>query len=203
MKTELPILYTFIRCPYAMRARLALAYANIEYEHREVELSNKPRHLLQISPKGTVPVLLLPDNTVLEQSLDIMRWAMPNKDSVNYDELISTNDNSFTKHLNHYKYPNRYPEDSKGVDFYLSKCEQFLQGLEQSLTESQFLFSNDLTLADLAIFPFVRQFSIVDLSWFESSPYPKLRNWLASISAMDIFSTAMQKFAPWVENEAP
>jgi len=202
MSNKLPVLYTLIRCPYAMRARLALAYAKINFEAREVDLKNKPAHLLKISPKGTVPVLLLPDNTVLEQSLDIMRWALPEftTDAV-MEALIAANDNSFTKSLNHYKYPNRYPDDPNSVQFYRSQCEDFLAPLEQRLAQTEFLFGDKLSLADLALFPFVRQFSIVDPDWFASAPYLQLRNWLATISSMELYNIAMLKHVLWVGDE--
>ena len=211
MGVNLPILYTFIRCPYAMRARLALAYAQIKYEPREVDLSNKPAHLLEISPKGTVPVLLLQDKTVLEQSLDIMRWALkqndpqglndyPEEELADMENLITANDTKFTKDLNHYKYPNRYPDDPNNIEFYRANCAKFIRPLEQRLSETKYLFGDKLSLADFAVFPFVRQFSIVDPNWFASAPFPQIRDWLENISNSQIFETTMQKFAPWVAN---
>lgn len=201
MSNNVGVLYTFIRCPYAMRARLALAYATVSYEHREVDLKSKPAHLLEISPKGTVPVLLLNDGTVIEQSLDIMRWALKEPESAQQaNDLINRNDNEFIKHLNHYKYPTRYPDDPNSIEFYRTEGERFLQTLEKHLNESIYLFGNNLSLADLAIFPFVRQFSIVEPEWFDKTPYTKLHVWLNSIKSQTFFNQAMQKFAVWKGN---
>ncbi len=203
-----PILYTFIRCPYAIRARLALAYANIQYEHREVDLANKPIELLDISPKGTVPVLLLPDGTILEQSLDIMRWAFAQNDpagwndyqqeiKIQIDKLIEMNDNEFKSNLDHYKYPDRFPDDPHDHEFYRFRCETFLTPLEARLSKHAFFFDNKPSLADLALFPFIRQFANVDPTWFEHSAYKDLDKWLERIGVSEIFEIAMHKHAVW------
>ncbi len=196
----LPILYSYRRCPYAMRARMALWAAQIQVEVREISLREKPAHLLQISPKGTVPVLQLPDGTVLEQSLDIMQWALMQNDPqgwLNADRdavqhLIAINDGDFKKALDRYKYPERYPEHSPA--FYREQGEQFLQVLETALQQHRFLVSDTASMADVAIFPFIRQFAAVDAAWFAASAYPGLRIWLESWLGSPLFAEIMQKF---------
>lgn len=193
---QLPILYTFIRCPWAMRARLALAFMNIAYESCEVDLKNKPAALLEVSPKGTVPVLVLPEGTVIDQSLDIMYWAMPQIDLQYKDEIeqiISINDSLFKDNINHYKYPTRYPEDKNSTEHYRFECEKILQPIEQRLSKHNFLINDKETVADLAVFPLIRQFSMVDSEWFAVAPYPNLRRWLETISNSNYFAIAMKK----------
>lgn len=201
----LPILYSYRRCPYAMRARMALWAAKIQVELREVSLREKPQHLLQISPKATVPVLQLADGTVLEQSLDIMRWALQQNDARGWlkgdmlmaDTLISGNDGEFKKALDRYKYPERYPEQS--ALFYREQGEQFLQRLEALLVEHRFLLGDSASMADVAIFPFIRQFAAVDAQWFGRSDYPRLREWLAGWVEGELFTQVMQKFPTYIE----
>jgi len=196
----LPILYSYRRCPYAMRARMAIWVANIQVEVREISLREKPAHLLQISPKGTVPVLQLPDCTVLEQSLDIMQWALAQNDPqgwLNADHeavnaLITSNDGDFKKALDRYKYPDRYPEHAQQV--YREQGEQFLQRVEDALGQHDYLLGDKPSMADVAIFPFIRQFAAVDAEWFASSAYPKLRVWLEGWLQSPLFETVMQKF---------
>ncbi len=202
----LPILYSFRRCPYAMRARLALCYAEQVVELREIVLRTKPAEMLQISPKGTVPVLQLPDGRVLEQSLEIMQWALAQQDSAQYwptalaqqqqiIQLITVNDGVFKAALDRYKYPNRYPEQD--ALFYRSQGEQFLQQLETRLKQQSYLCSNQASLADLAIFPFIRQFAQVDRLWFDQADYPYLQAWLAEWLESRWFIQVMQKFPVW------
>jgi glutathione S-transferase len=201
----LPILYSYRRCPYAMRARMALWAAQVQVELREVSLREKPQHLLQISPKATVPVLQLPDGTVLEQSLDIMQWALQQNDAQGWlsvdiaqaDALISANDGEFKKALDRYKYPDRYPERSPL--FYREQGEQFLQRLETALAAHRYLLGDAASIADVAIFPFIRQFAAVDSEWFSQSAYGNLRVWLAGWVESALFDEVMQKFATYVE----
>ena len=201
----LPILYSYRRCPYAMRARMALWAAQIQLEVREVSLREKPQHLLQISPKATVPVLQLPDETVLEQSLDIMHWALQQNDVQGWlggnvamaDTLIGVNDGEFKKALDRYKYPERYPEQS--ALFYRQQGEQFLQRLEALLSEHRFLLGDSASIADVAIFPFIRQFAAVDAEWFAQSDYVSLRAWLAGWVESALFDEVMQKFPAYIE----
>jgi len=212
----LPILYSFRRCPYAIRARMALAYAEITYELREISLKNKPKEMLKISPKGTTPVMQIFDASqnfiVLEESLDIMRWALQQNDPLHWgnlsdddlaiaDQLITTNDREFKQALDRYKYANRFPERSP--EFYRQQAEEFLQVLERKLCENnqsvncQFLIGDRQTLVDVAIFPFVRQFAYVDIEWFNSSSYLNLQRWLKWHESSALFELAMQKFPLW------
>lgn len=208
MSFEVPILYSFRRCPYAIRARLAIKISNTPVELREVKLSNKPAQMLACSEKGTVPVLHLPDNSVIDESLDIMRWALSQNDPNNWldgsaqekskiDHLIDINDNDFKQHLDHYKYFDRYPEHS--MEFYRAQAEDFLKILENNLTHTKNLIKDTVSLADIAIFPFIRQFAYVDKDWFDQSEYKKLRNWLNNFLKSPLFDEAMTKFSPWNE----
>ena len=207
-----------------MRARMAIRYSNIQVELREVALSNKPTALLQVSPKATVPVLVCPDGTVLDESLDIMHWALKLNDPQNWRHinpanaatnditssitsdtssdiasLISENDNHFKIHLDHYKYADRFPEHSPL--YYRQQAEVFLASLERRLNTHSFLLNESASLADTALFPFVRQFAHVDLNWFDSAPYPKLRNWLSNWQTSEIFLSIMHKHPGWDKHQ--
>lgn len=201
---SLPILYSYRRCPYAMRARMALKYAMVEVDIREITLRAKPSAMLAVSAKGTVPVLVLQDArtgviTVLEQSMDIMRWALRIQDksawlaadSVLTQQLITENDTSFKLALDKYKYAIRFPEQS--VADYRAQAEVFLHKLELLLSASPYLLNRQLTLADIAIFPFIRQFAAVDAVWFLTAPYPHLRSWLNKLVESDLFLSVMVK----------
>jgi glutathione S-transferase len=188
---------------------MALRYANVEVEIREISLRDKPSAMLQASPKGTVPVLVLQNGMVLEESLHIMRWALQQQDSADWqrlkqpalqqliDGLIVENDGAFKRALDRYKYPDRFPEQSQAE--YRAQGEVFLQLLEDRLNAETFLLGDRLSLADVAIFPFIRQFAAVDAAWFELSPYPKLRAWLATLVASDLFTSVMEKYPTWTE----
>jgi len=203
LENKLPALYTFRRCPYAIRARLAIKVSGIRVEEIEVKLSDKPAALIAISPKATVPVLHFADGTVIEESLDIMRWALalhdPDswlagraKDNEDTDTLINTNDTNFKQALDCYKYPDRFPEHTqqhyRDVD-----AAVFLGALETRLSETRFLFGNNITLADAAIFPFVRQYAAVDIDWFNASAYVALRGWHDAWQASALFQSVMRK----------
>lgn len=190
MQSQLPILYSFRRCPYAMRARLALDVSSQAFEVVEVALRDKPADMLRASPKGTVPVLIDTDGTVIDESLDIMLWALRRNDPEQWlapelDDLATMRslirhfDEHFKGHLDRYKYPNRFV----GADRELSRSEAVisLQLLESRLQSSSYLFGSRVALADMAIAPFVRQFSAVDLPWFASLPLPNTARWLAVI----------------------
>lgn len=202
----LPILYSYRRCPYAMRARMALRLAGIEVENREISLREKPAHMLQVSPKGTVPVLLLPDGKVIDESLEIMHWALKEHALLanihggaraTIFELISENDNPFKRALDAYKYPERYP--NKTQIQHRADGEVFLQKLENLLQDNLYLFSATPSLADIAIFPFVRQFTAVEASWFEIEPYPNLRIWLRTLVESELFFSIMEKQPTYIE----
>jgi len=206
----LPVLYSFRRCPYAMRARLALAVSKQPCELREVVLKNKPAEMLAASPKGTVPVLVLPGGEVLEESLDIMRWALARNDPAqwlsppagsldNMLALIAGNDGDFKRHLDRYKYPNRYPQESESdaAGFALkhrSEAARWLAQLDARLADG-WLMGTRASLADVAILPFVRQFAHTDADWFAAQPWPRLQSWLAAFEASDLFERVMIKYA--------
>lgn len=201
------VLYSYRRCPYAMRARMALAYAQIPVEIREISLREKPASMLAISPKGTVPVLKA-DDLVIEQSLEIMFWALQKSDPDQWlkssvlDEalqLIELNDGSFKALLDQYKYPERIKvSPSLTREAILEKAIQtFIAPLEQRLVSQPFLLGNQLTIADIAIFPFIRQFAMVDKDWFDSAPFPHLKKWLEFHLESPLFSGVMQKYPTW------
>ena len=209
MQTK-PVLYSFRRCPYAIRARMALEYASINCELREVKLSNKPQTMINISNKGTVPVLQLTDGSVIDESLDIMLWALEQTDpdqwlgveQKNTRLLIEKYDQEFTQYLDQYKYFQRYPEHSQL--YYREKAEIFIELLETNLQEHSgiALVSNRLTLVDVAIFPFIRQFAHVDWEWFSNSQYKNLISWLLKFEESELFLAVMNKHEPWQENES-
>lgn len=203
----LPILYSFRRCPYAMRARLALAVSGQTVELREVVLRNKPSELLAASTKATVPVLVLPNGQVAEQSLDIMRWALERHDPEGWLQaplgpvlaLIGGVDGSFKHHLDRYKYPGRYEEDSysRSLDEHKSAAGHIISEWNQRLAGQPYLFGARASLADMAIAPFVRQFAHVDTAWFAAQPWPQIQKWLADFENSALFSQVMQKYTPW------
>jgi len=208
MNASLPRLYTFRRCPYAMRARLALLFAKVPVELREITLKNKPEHMLAISPKGTVPVLQITEETTIEESLEIMMWALKqadpqglldNKSQSQAKSLIEQNDNEFKQWLDRYKYANRHPEMTQSE--YREKGEVFLQVLESLLTDNIYLLGDNPTIADIGIMPFVRQFAHVDREVFYNLPYPNLQRWLQHWLEHPLFVQAMTKFQPWQEGD--
>jgi glutathione S-transferase len=193
-----PLLYSFRRCPYAMRARMALAVSGIVYVIREVSLRAKPAALLAASPKGTVPVLVLPDGRVVDESLDIMRWALAQNDPEQWlapgaamRELIAVNDGPFKFHLDRMKYANRYPDSDPAL--HRVAATQLLTQLEPRLCKHAYLYGNTPTLADVAIFPFVRQFAHADAVAFANAPLPALQGWLARWETAGLFQAVMSK----------
>lgn len=194
-----PRLYTYRRCPYAIRSRLALYKAKIAYEPIEISLKHKSSEFLALSPKGTVPVLVDIDGAVIEESLEIMLWALSQHDPECWllnDEnasrkLIDENDFNFKKNLDRYKYADRFPEHSK--EYYRSECEIFLNLLNDKLQSNNYLMAERISLADAAIFPFVRQFSLVDEDWFLNSKYQELKKWLHNLINTQMFQEVMRK----------
>lgn len=220
MTSSIHRLYSFRRCPYAMRARLGLLFAELQVELREVTLKNKPAQMLAISPKGTVPVLQIfdftlestfestLDGTVIEESREIMLWALEQQDPQNLldakvlsqaNTLIEQNDNEFKHWLDRYKYADRHLEMTQLE--YRQQGEVFLQVLEELLTKNKYLLGDDISIADIGIMPFVRQFAHVDRDVFESLPYPYLQHWLQHWLAHPFFLQAMTKFQPWQEGD--
>jgi glutathione S-transferase len=195
--SDLPILYSFRRCPYAMRARMALLASEVPFELREVMLRDKPAAMLAASPKATVPVLVLPDGTVIDESLDIMRWALARNDPEEWragDDaaLIASFDGAFKHHLDRYKYPERHAADPvahRGAGL------SMLDTLERRLAGHANLHRDTRALSDIAIMPFVRQFAAVDRGWFDAQPLPRCQDWLARHVASPLFERAMLRVA--------
>lgn len=207
---SLPVLYSFRRCPYAMRARMALWLAGVVVELREVKLAAKPPALLAASPKGTVPVLVLTDGPdagkVIDQSLDIMRWALSHNDPEGWlagDDaaLIAANDGPFKHHLDRAKYPGRYDED--GITDHRAAALALLAPLEARLAEVAYLTGETRAFTDIALLPFIRQFAAIDPEWFAAQPLPHLQGWLARLLASDLFGAVMGKFAVWQAGDPP
>ncbi|WP_039581263.1 glutathione S-transferase [Sphingopyxis fribergensis] len=197
--TGLPILYSFRRCPYAMRARMALLVSGVSYEHREVLLRDKPAAMLAASPKGTVPVLVPADGIVVDESIDIMRWALLQKDPENWiaradAALVADFDGAFKHHLDRYKYWGRY-----GVDPVEHRAAglAMLADLDVRIADQAFLGGATRGFSDVAIFPFVRQFAGVDPPWFEAHAPRQVREWLGALIASELFERAMVRTAPW------
>lgn len=201
-----PVLYSFRRCPYAMRARMAIAASGQRCELREVVLRDKPAELLAASPKGTVPMLVDVDGTVIDQSLDIMLWALRRNDPEGWLHpaaatlpemlaLIAECDGEFKRHLDGYKYPERHPGIDSGA--HRTQGALFLMRLDAQLQLTPCLHGNHVALADMAVAPFVRQFAQVDAAWFEAQPWPRLRAWLASRLGLPLFARVMGKYPPW------
>lgn len=205
----LPVLYTFRRCPYAMRARLAIAASGQLCEWREVVLRDKPRALLDASPKGTVPVLVLPDGTVLEQSLDIMRWALERHDPEGWRgagdpagvaALIAECDGPFKQALDRCKYPERHPDAPPQAA--QARASAWLQGLDRRLEAGPFLCGERPSLADAALMPFVRQYAAIDRAAWAARPWHRLQAWLAWWESSPLWARVMEKTAPWAEGTA-
>ena len=208
MTSSYPCMYSFRRCPYAMRARLGILFAELQVELREITLKNKPPQMLAISPKGTVPVLQLLDGTVIEESREIMIWALAQQDPQELlhdaalheaNVLIDKNDNEFKHWLDRYKYADRHLEMSQTE--YRQKGEVFLQLLEELLTKNPYLLGKGITLADIGIMPFVRQFAHVNRDVFYNLPYPNLQRWLQDWLQHPLFLQAMTKFQPWQDGD--
>ncbi len=198
---NLPVLYSFRRCPYAMRSRMALLVSGTAYEHREVRLRDKPAAMLAVSPKGTVPVLVLPDGTVIDQSLDIMCWALDRHDPEGWLAradlaLVAGFEGGFKVHLDRYKYAERYDSDALA---HRTAGSAMLGELDARLASHSYLDGSNRGLTDIALFPFVRQFAAVDAEWFAVHAQPAVVQWLAKLLASDLFEQAMVRLAPWEE----
>jgi len=186
---NLPILYSFRRCPYAMRARMSIVRTGFACEHREVILRDRPQHMMEISPKGTVPVMLLPDGAVIEESLEIMQhvldWELDDQES----RWVARNDNEFKYHLDRYKYPNRYENVDSLV--HRTSAQHYLDDLDELLS-----VEISTALSD-ALFPFVRQFANHDRGWFDSQSWKNVHNWLDQNLTSAEFSLCMKKYPQW------
>ena len=202
----MPVLYSFRRCPYAIRARLALQVSGIPYELREIQLRDKPPSMLMASPKGSVPVLVLPEGRVVDESWDIMCWALQQSDPDHWlgdggsylaeaAILLEMNDGCFKAALDRYKYADRYPEQPPAV--YRAEGEHFLQQLEERLQAHDYLLGEQLSIADVAVLPFIRQFAGVEPSWFQQSSYSRLRHWSDRLISSPLFEAVMHKYPVW------
>jgi len=194
----LPILYSFRRCPYAMRARLAIANGDHKVELREILLRDKAPQFLETSPKGTVPVLVLPDGTLVEESLDIMLWASP-APAPQMVQLVQQCDAQFKPNLDRYKYPTRF-EDVDRAEV-LRKAVLFLDELDTRLTHQTFLFGDTRSFADIGIAPFVRQFAHVDRDWFMAQSFTNVIRWYAEFTKWNGFLDIMKKYPKWVAGD--
>ena len=206
---SLPILYSLRRCPYAMRARIAILLAKQPVLLRDVVMKNIPEELLAVSPKRTVPILLIEDSHVIDESVDIMIWALNQSDPNNLliknhpdafptmQTLINRNDNEFVESLEKYKNAVRYhaPEETS----HRQQCERFLSPLEQCLAKQEYLMGASPSLADYALLPFIRQFSRVDRKWFVKTPYSNLNRWLNTHYQNPIYSKAMTQYPQWAD----
>jgi len=208
--TTLSIFYSFRRCPYAIRARMALKYSGVSVLLREIELKNKPPQMLCCSVKGTVPVLVLADGTIIDESRDIMLWALGLTDPEHWltensateiNHLLNDNDYRFKNALDQYKYADRYPDQP--VEYYRTQGETFLALLECRLTNHRFLMGDKVSMADIGIFPFIRQFALVDKDWFYQSSYHQLQAWLDHFLQSELFISVMQKYPSWTESSEP
>ena len=203
--SRLPVLYSFRRCPYAIRARLAIARAGVVCELREILLRDKPAAMLALSPKGTVPILRLPGGAVIDESLDIIDWALAQADPDDWlhtelplaRALIDDNDRAFKPLLDRYKYHERYPEQPQV--YYREQASGFLKRLDKQLAAhaGRGLTGPRTGLADVAIFPFIRQFAGVNRDWFDAMPWTQVSNWLRGWEAGALFQGVMKKYPVW------
>lgn len=202
------ILYSFRRCPYAMRARMALYVSNLPYEHREVLLRDKPASMLATSPKGTVPVYITEDDTVIDESLAVMKFALGKNDPDNWlrdttqttDAFINIIDGDFKFHLDRYKYASRYDGTAKRGDVNLEHRREAvacLQKWEEALKTHTYLIDDAVSLADIATFPFIRQFAATEPDWWASEPLPNTARWLETLISSDLFMKIMKKHPLW------
>jgi len=205
-----PVLYSLRQCPYAMRARIGLLLANQSVVLRDIVMTNIPTEMLTASPKGTVPVLVLSDSSVIEESLNIMLWALKQNDPDNLlyrhesdalDNmltLIQRCDNEFVDALKKYKAASRYHDTN--IQPCRQQCEIFINDIEENLTKHHFIMGDSASLVDYAILPFIRQFSNVDKKWYKQAPYPKLQQWLENHYQNPIFAKAMTKYPQWLDS---
>jgi len=193
-----------------MRARMALAYAGVVCEHREIVLRHKPAAMLTASPKGTVPVLVLPSGQVLDESLSIMHWALTQADPQHWQsattvrspqDWLKDNDGPFKTLLDKYKYADRHPAQS--AQDYREQALPYLAAIDSALQRAKWLHGDSMGICDIALFPFVRQFAMVDAAWFSQCPFAALKCWLDVLLNMPLFAAVMEKYKPWQPEDAP
>lgn len=203
----MPILYSFKRCPYAMRARMALYLAKLVVELREVSLKNKPSSMLKVSPKGTVPVLILDNGIVIDESLEIVNWCIEEKKNI-FEETLNVEqelhtvntiklfDDKFKFHLDRYKYASRYTD--KDETSHRESCEQILKSIEKQISNKKWFYSDHINKIDICILPFIRQFRIADPTWFDSnSEFPKIQKWLNNFLDSSLLKSVMVGSEVW------
>lgn len=206
-EVSLPVFYSFRRCPYAIRARLALRYSGIEVALREVDLGDKPSEMLAASPKGSVPVLVLEEGRaqpeVIDESLDVMLWALAQHDPDGWldidlqdaQHLIDANDDQFKIWLDRYKYPEWFEKLEPGEA--RDHCEAFLGKLEDRLQAHKYLCGDRVSMVDMSMYSFVRQFAFVDIEWFKASPFVGVNRWLNEFLDGELFAAVMEKYPQW------
>ena len=208
LKNNLPILYSFRRCPYAMRARMAIHISSQKCEIREVLLRDKPPSMLEYSSKGTVPVLVLQSGEVIDESLDVIEWALNlndpdnwqrSKDNEKTKELIKINDGEFKHHLDRYKYSKRY--DNEDPEFHRKKCLSFIEKVNSELQNSKYIFDDAISYIDISLLPFIRQFRIADNEWFDELPYENVKSWLSNFLNSELLESIMSKHDLWKEGD--
>ena len=208
LKNNLPILYSFRRCPYAMRARMAIHISSQKCEIREVLLRDKPPSMLEYSSKGTVPVLVLQSGEVIDESLDVIDWALNlndpdnwqrSKDNENTKELIKINDGEFKHHLDRYKYSKRY--DNEDPEFHRKKCLSFIEKVNSELQNSKYIFDDAISYIDISLLPFIRQFRIADNEWFDELPFENVKSWLSNFLNSELLKSIMYKYDLWNEGD--
>ena len=208
LKNNLPILYSFRRCPYAMRARMAIHISSQKCEIREVLLRDKPPSMLEYSSKGTVPVLVLQSGEVIDESLDVIDWALNMNDPDNWQrsknnektkELIKINDGEFKYHLDRYKYSKRY--DNEDPEFHRKKCLSFIEKVNSELQNSKYIFDDAISYIDISLLPFIRQFRIADNEWFDELPYENVKSWLSNFLNSELLKSIMSKYDIWKEGD--
>lgn len=191
-----------------MRARMAIAISGQQVEFREVILRDKPPSMIELSPKGTVPVLSLSSGQVIDESLDVIDWALKLNDPDNWlrsnqseksSKLIHTNDNEFKHHLDRYKYSKRY--DNEDPEFHRKKCLKFIESLNNELNNSKYIFDNNISYVDIVLLPFIRQFRIADMEWFDSLPYDNIKDWLSKFLDSFLLNIIMKKYDLWKEED--
>ena len=202
---NLPVLYANDGCPYVYRARIALMYAGIDVEHREILIEEKPPAMLEVSPKGTVPILILADGTVLDESWDIIRWSIEQNDPDDWagennaaldlaEALVRKNDGEFGEPSMCYKFSSDFPERDRLQD--RADCEPFLDDLETRLYKQSFMFGDEISVADIPVFPSVNGFAKIEPKWF-ADRFPNLNRWLAQVSASPRIQCVRFDHTPW------
>ena len=188
---------------------MAIHISGQKCELREVLLRDKPPSMLEYSAKGTVPVLILQDGNVIDESLDVIDWALNlndpddwqrSKDTKKTKELIKINDGEFKYHLDRYKYSKRY--DNEDPEFHRKKCLKFIESINNELNNSKYIFDDNISYADIVVLPFIRQFRIADIEWFDSLPYDNLKKWLSSFLDSSLLNSIMKKYDLWQEGDS-